>query len=127
MAELYDLHILGEVVGFIGKVLADDCPYLLVITESQDVGVIGPVDETVHQIKKIVAVPVIDDGVVNKGYLENSSNGLDRLKNHQKKLFKFVTRVGTSLKIIDEVTKLVNDSGSFYYCTLLDLTLSTQR
>jgi hypothetical protein len=85
-------------------------------------------EEPVFRIKKALAVPILDDKIERPTYFDSLSNGFDKLKSQHKKLLNFITNRGiTSMKIAEDVVKLINDLETFYYCKNLDLTLSTQR
>ncbi|KAI6178217.1 SAC domain-containing protein [Aphelenchoides besseyi] len=127
LAGLDDLNVLGDVVGLIGKIVADDCSYLLLILDSEVVGELGPHDEPVYRIGKVLAVPIVNDGTAKPNYFDTSSNGFGKLKSQQKKLFTFVANRVNSMRLIDEVVKMLNDSETFYYATSLDLTINSQR
>ncbi|CAD5210214.1 unnamed protein product [Bursaphelenchus xylophilus] len=126
LADVDSLNVLGTFCGFFGRLECDDGSYLLLISQSSKIGHVGPSESPVFRIDRLVAIPIVDDGSLSPACLENDT-GFDRLKNQQKRLFKFVTRNSTSSRLIDEVLKLVNVSASFYYTEEHDLTLRTQR
>lgn len=128
LADIEALNVLGEVACFFGKLATDEGPFLLFVTQTSTVGELGRSGASVQRVDKVVAVPVADDGSMTFSCLDNEPNGLEKLKTKQKRLLHFVTNRGSiSNKVVDEVLKLINDSGSFYYSDSLDLTLSSQR
>lgn len=126
LAELDDWHILSNVQGYIGKMVIDEYVFFLVILSSEQVGVLN--DEPVYQIKKALAVPILDDGIERPTYFDSLSSGFDKIKNKQQRLLSFITNRGvSSMRLAEDVVRLVNDLETFYYSKNLDLTLSTQR
>ncbi|CAD5206969.1 unnamed protein product [Bursaphelenchus okinawaensis] len=126
LADLDCLNVLGSFSGFFGRLECDNCTYLLLISQSTKIGTFGPEDSPVYRIDRLVAIPVVNDGNLAPDCLENDT-GFERIKNQQKKLFNFVTNRSNTSRLIDEVLKLVNVSGSFYYSESHDLTLRSQR
>lgn len=127
LAELDDWHILtSDVFGFIGKIVIDEYAFFLVVLNAEKVGVFG--EEPVYKIKKAFCVPILDDGIERPTYFDGLSNGLDKLKNQQKRLISFITNRGfSSMKLAEDVARLINDLETFYFCKNTDLTLTMQR
>jgi len=127
LAALDDWYILSDVVGFIGKLVIDEYTFFLVVINADEVGVLN--EEPVYRIKKAIAVPVLDDGVERPTYFDSlSSGGFDKIKNQHKKLLNLITNRGvSSMKLAEDVVRLINDLETFYFCKKLDMTLSMQR
>lgn len=127
LAELDDWHILSSTInGYIGKLVIDEYAFFLVILSDEQIGFMN--DEPVYKINNVLAVPILDDGIERPTYFDSLKNGFDKIKDKQQRLFNFITNRGlSSVKIAEDVTKLINELQTFYYCKNLDLTLSTQQ
>lgn len=133
LASEKDVHsIPGDVQGVLGTLHADGSPYLLVVVATTAVAKVAHTQKDILRIDRIVAVPVADDGRIDTQLLQQNgaiANGLDKLRSQPKKLLKLVSDRTTpsAAKVIDDVVKLVNDSGNFYFSIGHDLTSCTQR
>uniref|UniRef100_A0A915CMG1 SAC domain-containing protein n=1 Tax=Ditylenchus dipsaci TaxID=166011 RepID=A0A915CMG1_9BILA len=131
LASLEDIQICSDSIHcFIGKIRIQGVDYLLFVIESTEVAVLTHPQSTVRRIDKVCALPVLDDGFAHSQIFERSSDGpsksLAKLRNHKRKLVKFVSdKVNNS--IIIDLVNFINESGTFYFSFGMDLTLSTQR
>uniref|UniRef100_A0A7E4V144 SAC domain-containing protein n=1 Tax=Panagrellus redivivus TaxID=6233 RepID=A0A7E4V144_PANRE len=143
-AEEHDLICLAEVDAVIGKLVVDEAVFILVVIGSTKVATAPnrQVDNAeIRRIDRVVAVPVVDVGTpVDKSVFEGSSSGgnavANKLKTQQRKLLKLVGGGASggrkapqieSPRVLEEVLRLFNDNGDFYFTTeTADLTRNVQ-
>ncbi|TKR96464.1 hypothetical protein L596_010475 [Steinernema carpocapsae] len=125
-----DVHIAnGEVQTVLGRLDLDgQQTFLLVVSRATPVAKYRN-GTKVLQIERVNAIPMENNGRVEDFTLDGAASGnLEKLKNHQKKLMKFVTNKITYPKKIDEILRLFNDGGDFYYASGgEDITLCLQK
>ncbi|KAK0423727.1 hypothetical protein QR680_008299 [Steinernema hermaphroditum] len=130
LAEEADVHIVaGAVETVLGKLELDgQQTFLLVVSRASPVADYRNGTKILH-VDRVNAVPIEDNGRVEDFTLDGAACGnLEKLKNQQKKLMKFVTNKITYPRKIDEVLRLFNDGGDFYYASEgEDITLCLQK
>uniref|UniRef100_A0A914C5A7 SAC domain-containing protein n=1 Tax=Acrobeloides nanus TaxID=290746 RepID=A0A914C5A7_9BILA len=129
LADEPDIHIIGDIRTFIGKIYVEGIYYLLVVVEQSSIGKYGPAQAEIFRIDRVAAIPVINNGRIDRSFLDGSMSTIEKLKNSQKKLMKFVSdKIAAGQKmLIDEILKLFNANGDFYYSKDADLTLSIPK
>lgn len=130
IAVLEDLQVYGDIFCYFGKIVVDHISYLILVTERSEVAKLEHYQSVVYRVDKVCALPLVKDGFIHSGlFTRNAINdGLTRLKNHHKKIVKFVSdKVSTNVKFIDEIVRFINESSNFYFSTTVDLTVTIQK
>lgn len=124
-----DLRIYGDVYCCLGKISIEDINYLLLAIECTGVAQLEHCDAVIYRIDKICALPIFLDGFIySRLFAKNLGDGLTKLKNHHKKIVKFVSnKVSPSSKFIDDIVRFINESSNFYFSFSTDLTLTVQK
>lgn len=125
--EQCSLRSLGEIDGIIGKIKINEHVYVFLIINSTKVANLDK-DKEIKRIDKVISICITNGERIDS--IDGRSNHLDKLKNSQKKLIKLVSRKTDYIqpKIVDELLKLLNDNGDFYFETNYgDITKNTQR
>ncbi|KAE9549760.1 hypothetical protein FO519_007030 [Halicephalobus sp. NKZ332] len=110
---------IGTIEAVIGKIKVEDIVYLLVVVNSTKVAVRERRNTEIRRIDKVAAVLVDPKERVEADVLESGSNNFSKLKSSQKKFIKFVSGKSTIVqpKLVDEILRLFNDNGDFYFET----------
>ncbi|KAF7640188.1 SAC domain-containing protein [Meloidogyne graminicola] len=141
ISALEDLELIGDVFAFIGKVMIDGISYLLFVTQCSEAGENYFKNDTIYQIEKVCALPILADGMKCKTIFGNINeiDHLERLKNQPKKIAKMISHkmpmrnLPISPKLIDEIVifnilivVFLSQPDSFYFSHNFDITRSLQ-
>lgn len=127
-----DIKVYGDVYCCLGKIIIENINYLLLVIECTGVAQLEHCNSVIYRIDKVCALPILLDGFVysrlfTKNICDSFSN-LNKLKNHHKKIVKFVSdKVLPNSKFIDDIVRFVNESSNFYFSFTTDLTLTVQK
>ena len=111
---------IGEVEAVIGKIKVKDIIYLLVVVSSTKVADRKTRNTEIRRIDKVVPLLIDPNERVDADVLKSESNNFSKLKkNSHKTIMKLVSGKSTvdQPKLVDEILKLFNDNGDFYFET----------
>lgn len=95
--------------------MIDGISYLLFVTQCSEAGKITSKNDTIYQIEKVCALPILADGMKCKTIFGNINeiDHLERLKNQPKKIAKMISHkmpmrnLPISPKLIDEIVSFL--------------------
>ena len=129
LANVSDLQCLGEIDAILGKLQIDDSVFLLAVIQSSKVAVRAKSEKEIWKIERIAALPIDADYQVDVSYFGSRTTQLDKIKKSQ--IIKVLSGYKPPVpqpKVVDEILRLFNDNGDFYYETDGgDITNSLQR
>uniref|UniRef100_A0A0K0FXZ8 Phosphatidylinositide phosphatase SAC2 (inferred by orthology to a human protein) n=1 Tax=Strongyloides venezuelensis TaxID=75913 RepID=A0A0K0FXZ8_STRVS len=130
-ADVEDIEIVCDIYGVIGIIDIDGSYFLLIITSASIVGSFRTESDTIFKINKISAISIEDNNKIDDTQLINNTNALEKIINSHKKVIKFVSDKIQPQQyqktILDDVLKMFNENGDFYFSYRYSLTLNTQR
>lgn len=107
------------------------------VVECSKVATVGLSEASILRIDKVCALPLIKDGYtqcqifdIQQAQPVINNNNFKKIKNHHKKLVKFVSEKvaqAQNPKLIDDIVRYINVSGNFYFSFNADLTLTSQK
>uniref|UniRef100_A0AC35U967 SAC domain-containing protein n=1 Tax=Rhabditophanes sp. KR3021 TaxID=114890 RepID=A0AC35U967_9BILA len=125
-----DFELISEIYGVIGILVVEKNTYLLVITNCSVVGNFRIHSENIYKIDRIFAIQINDNDKIDVIKIEASTNAIDKLKSSHKKMMKFVSgkiQQTQTDALVDDLLKMFNENGDFYFSYNYSLTLSTQK
>ncbi|CEF68649.1 Phosphatidylinositide phosphatase SAC2 [Strongyloides ratti] len=130
-ADVGDIENICDIYGVLGTIDINGSHFLLVITAVSIVGSFRTEVETIYKINKISAISIDDNNKVDDVQLINNSNALEKIINSHKKVIQFVSDKIQPQQyqktLLDDVLKMFNENGDFYFSYKHSLTLNTQR
>ena len=118
LAKIDDLYCLGEIHAVIGKLTDSESVFLLAVTHSSNVAIRTKTGKEIRKIERICALPIDSDYEVDSSYFGPIPTHLQKIK--KSKFIKLVSGYAPPVpqsKVVDEILRLFNDNGDFYYET----------
>uniref|UniRef100_A0A914YHN1 SAC domain-containing protein n=1 Tax=Panagrolaimus superbus TaxID=310955 RepID=A0A914YHN1_9BILA len=119
LAKVTDLQCIGEIDAVIGKLVIEETTFLLAVTHSTRIATRIKSENEIRKIERICALPIDSEHQIDASYFSGGSpTHIEKIKKSQ--IIKFVSGFKPVIpqpKVVDEILRLFNDNGDFYYET----------
>jgi hypothetical protein len=119
LSKVTDLHCIGEIDAVLGKLVIEDTTFLLAVTHSTKIADRIKSESEIRKIERICALPIDAEYSINATFFSGGSpTHIEKIKKSQ--IVKFVSGFKPQIpqpKVVDEILRLFNDNGDFYYET----------